>query len=92
MARPKICQPRFCSAQLASADEAPRRIRACAASGTARPASQRNSGAPMPVTGAVQQVLRMAEAMGLGPAELSAVVSLMTPHRRESFLAQAQQG
>lgn len=52
----------------------------------------KDSGAPMPVTGAVQQVLRMAEAMGLGPAELSAVVSLMTPHRRESFLAQAQQG
>lgn len=50
------------------------------------------SGAPMPLTGTVQQVLRMAEAAGLGPAELSAVVSLMTPQRREAFLQQARQG
>jgi len=49
----------------------------------------KDSGAPMPVTGAVQQVLRIAEAMGLGDAELSAVVSVMTPQRREAFLAQA---
>lgn len=49
----------------------------------------RDSGAPMPVTGAVQQVLRMADAMGLGEAELSAVVALMTPQRLAAFLTQA---
>lgn len=49
----------------------------------------RDSGAPMPVTAAVQQVLRMADAMGLGQAELSAVIALMTPQRRDAFLAQA---
>ena len=47
-ARPKICQPRVCSVQLAWASDAPRRMRAWAASGTASPASHRNSGAPMP--------------------------------------------
>lgn len=49
----------------------------------------RESGAPMPVTGSVQQVLRIAEAMGLGPAELSAVVSVVLPERRDAFLRQA---
>ena len=50
----------------------------------------RDCGAPMPVTHTVQQVLRMAEAMGLGEAELSAVISVMTPARRDDFLAQAK--
>ena len=50
----------------------------------------KDSGAPMPLTGTVQQLLRMADAMGLGEAELSAVVSLMTPQRLESFRAQAK--
>jgi len=54
-------------------------------------AAARESGAPMPVTGSVQQVLRIAEAMGLGPAELSAVVSVVLPERREEFLRQAGQ-
>lgn len=47
------------------------------------------SGAPMPLTGAVQQTLRIAQAMGLGDAELSAVVSVMLPQQREAFLLQA---
>lgn len=50
----------------------------------------KDSGAPMPLTGTVQQLLRMADAMGLGDAELSAVVSLMTPQRMDAFRAQAQ--
>lgn len=50
----------------------------------------KDSGAPMPLTSTVQQMLRMADAMGLGEAELSAVVSLVTPHRLPSFLAQAK--
>jgi len=50
----------------------------------------KDSGAPMPLTGTVQQILRMAEAMGLGAAELSAVVSLVTPQRLEAFRAQAR--
>lgn len=52
-------------------------------------AAARESGAPMPVTASVQQVLRIAEAMGLGTAELSAVVSVALPERREEFLRQA---
>ncbi len=52
-------------------------------------ATARVSGAPMPMSAQVQQLLRMAQAMGLGEAELSAVISLMTPERREAFLAQA---
>lgn len=52
-------------------------------------AAARESGAPMPVTASVQQVLRIAEAMGLGTAELSAVVSVVLPERREEFLRQA---
>jgi 2-hydroxy-3-oxopropionate reductase len=52
-------------------------------------AAAQKSGAPMPVTGGVQQVLRIAGAMGLGEAELSAVISVMLPERREEFLRQA---
>lgn len=43
------------------------------------------SDAPMPVTSSVQQVLRAASALGLGAAELSAVVSIMLPERRAAF-------
>ncbi|MDM0017494.1 NAD(P)-dependent oxidoreductase [Variovorax saccharolyticus] len=43
------------------------------------------SGAPMPVTSSVQQVLRAAAAMGLGAAELSSVISIMLPERRAAF-------
>ena len=43
------------------------------------------SDAPMPVTSSVQQVLRAASALGLGAAELSAVVSVMLPERRAAF-------
>jgi 2-hydroxy-3-oxopropionate reductase len=46
------------------------------------------SGAPMPVLASTQQVLRMAGALGLAEAELSAVISLLTPERREAFLRQ----
>lgn len=46
-------------------------------------------GAPMPITAGVQQMLRMASAMGLGEAELSALVSLVWPERRDAFLQQA---
>lgn len=46
-------------------------------------------GAPMPLTANVQQVLRMTTAMGLGQAELSAIVSLVCPERREEFLRHA---
>ena len=41
------------------ASDAPRRMRACAASGTARPASQRNSGAPMPAITMNQKYARV---------------------------------
>ena len=44
----------------------------------------------MPVTGAVQQVLRIATGMGLGEAELSAVISVTQPARRDEFLAAAK--
>lgn len=47
------------------------------------------SGTPMPLMAQVQQALRQAEALGLGAAELSAVVSLLLPHLRESFQRQA---
>lgn len=48
------------------------------------------SGAPMPVTASVQQMLRIASAMGLGQAELSAIVSVVLPERREAFLHPAR--
>lgn len=48
------------------------------------------SGVPMAVTASVQQQLRAAAAQGLGEAELSAVVSLPWPERRESFLQQVE--
>lgn len=46
-------------------------------------------GAPMPITAGVQQGLRSVAAMGLGEAELSAIVCLVWPERRADFLAQA---
>jgi len=52
-------------------------------------AAAQKSGAPMPLTAGVQQTLRIAAAMGLGEAELSAVISVMLPQRRDSFLQQA---
>ncbi|MEO7940969.1 MAG: NAD(P)-dependent oxidoreductase [Burkholderiaceae bacterium] len=48
------------------------------------------SGAPMPVTASVQQVLRTAAAMGLAEAELSAVISVVQPERRAEFLRQVR--
>ncbi|MBX3643498.1 MAG: NAD(P)-dependent oxidoreductase [Rubrivivax sp.] len=51
-------------------------------------ANAQRSGAPMPVTAGVQQVLRVADAMGLGQAELSAVISVVRPELREAFLRQ----
>ena len=44
--------------------------------------------APLPVTASVQQLLRTASAIGLGQAELSALIGLFDPARRESFLRQ----
>ena len=44
------------------------------------------SDAPMPVTACVQQLLRTAKAMGLGEAELSALISLVQPERLAEFL------
>ena len=46
------------------------------------------SGTPMPVTAGVQQVLRLADAMGLGQAELSAVICVLRPELRDAFLRQ----
>ena len=53
-------------------------------------AAAQNNGAPMPVTASVQQMLRMAGAMGLAQAELSAIVSVVLPERRNDFLAAAK--
>jgi 2-hydroxy-3-oxopropionate reductase len=53
-------------------------------------ATAQQSGAPMPVMATVQQMLRMASAMGLGEAELSAMVSVVLPNRREAFARQAK--
>lgn len=53
-------------------------------------AAAQKSGAPMPLTASVQQMLRIASAMGLGAAELSAIVSVVLPERREDFLRQAR--
>jgi 2-hydroxy-3-oxopropionate reductase len=44
-----------------------------------------SSGAPMPVTGAVQQQLRAAQAAGLGAAELSALICQVWPEQRLAF-------
>ena len=52
-------------------------------------ANAQRSGAPMPVTACVQQMLRVASAMGLSQAELSAVVSVVLPETREAYLRQA---
>ncbi len=52
-------------------------------------ATAQQSGSPMPLTATVQQTLRMAQAMGLAEAELSAVISVVSPQRREAFLQQA---
>lgn len=51
-------------------------------------ANAQQSGAPMPVAASVQQMLRVASAMGLGQAEVSAVVSVVMPEQREAFLRQ----
>lgn len=53
-------------------------------------ANAQKSGAPMPVTASVQQVLRMAAAMGLAEAEISAVISVVQPERRTAFLRQVR--
>jgi 3-hydroxyisobutyrate dehydrogenase-like beta-hydroxyacid dehydrogenase len=53
-------------------------------------ANAQRSGAPMPVTASVQQMMRVAAAMGLAEAELSAVISVVQPERREAFLAQTR--
>ena len=48
----------------------------------------RDADAPLPVTACVQQQLRMASAIGLGAAELSALIGLFDADRREAFLRQ----
>lgn len=53
-------------------------------------ATAKQSGAPMPVTATVQQLLRMVSAMGLGEAELSALVTLALPDRRAGFERQVK--
>jgi len=53
-------------------------------------ATAQRSGAPMPLTATVQQVLRIAQAMGLAEAELSAVISVVSPQRREAFARQVR--
>ena len=53
-------------------------------------ATAQKSGAPMPLTAAVQQTLRMAQALGLAEAELSSVISVLLPQRREQFLQQVK--
>ena len=53
-------------------------------------ATAQTSAVPMPLTAGVQQTLRIAQAMGLGQAELSAVISVVSPQRRQDFLQQAQ--
>ena len=55
-------------------------------------ANAQRSGAPMPVTACVQQMLRLASAMGLGQAEVSALVGLHVPECRDDFLRQADAG
>ena len=48
----------------------------------------READAPLPVTACVQQLLRTASAMGLGQAELSSMIGLFDPERRDAFLRQ----
>lgn len=50
--------------------------------------SAQHGGAAMPVTSAVQQLLRMSSAAGLGKAELSAVIAGVWPQRRDDFVPQ----
>lgn len=45
----------------------------------------REAGAPLPVAACVQQLLRAAQAAGLGEAELSALAVLFEPQRHEAF-------
>lgn len=52
----------------------------------------READAPLPVTAGVQQLLRTASAIGLGSAELSALIGLFDPQRREAFLRQVSAG
>lgn len=42
----------------------------------------------MPLAATVQQMLRIASGMGLGEAELSAVISVLQPQRRDEFMVQ----
>lgn len=51
-------------------------------------ATAQQSGAAMPVTATVQQLLRLTSTAGLGEAELSSLVTLVAPDRREAFLRQ----
>ena len=48
----------------------------------------READAPLPVTACVQQLLRTASAIGLGQAELSSLIGLFDPERRDAFLRQ----
>jgi len=48
------------------------------------------SGATMPMTTQVQALMQKATALGLGPAELSALVSVVLPELTTSFLKQVQ--
>jgi 2-hydroxy-3-oxopropionate reductase len=48
----------------------------------------RETDAPLPVTACVQQLLRTASAIGLGQAELSALIGLFDAPRRDAFLRQ----
>lgn len=48
----------------------------------------READAPLPVTACVQQLLRTASAIGLGQAELSALIGLFDAQRRDAFLRQ----
>ena len=44
----------------------------------------------MPLAATVQQMLRIASGMGLGEAELSAVISVLQPQRRDEFMVQVK--
>jgi 2-hydroxy-3-oxopropionate reductase len=50
----------------------------------------READAPLPVTACVQQLLRTASSIGLGQAELSALIGLFDADRREAFLSQVR--
>jgi 2-hydroxy-3-oxopropionate reductase len=51
----------------------------------------READTPLPVTACVQQLLRTASAIGLGQAELSALIGLFDPGRRDAFLRQVSE-